>query len=159
MGPWVDLPSRNAIKTILSLQHKGAVTVASMVRSLLVLDLYDSTLLTGCFLKSSSISKQGCIYLCSSICAVLMLSFRAYQYLPPPDNHENNADCCKHQHNHRHSNTCHYDSVIRRLRVITLARGSGCSRGSGHSKGSGYSRVSGYFRVSGYSRGSGYSRV
>ena len=47
MGPWVDLPSRNAITTIFSLQHKEAVTVASMVRSLLVLDLYDSTLLTG----------------------------------------------------------------------------------------------------------------
>ena len=25
---WIDLPSRNVITTILSLQHKGAVTVA-----------------------------------------------------------------------------------------------------------------------------------
>ena len=66
-GHGVDLPSRNAITTILSLQHKGAVTVASKVRSLLVLDLYDSTLLTGCFLKSRLrvlLQSKG-VYICA----------------------------------------------------------------------------------------------
>ena len=64
--------------------------------------------------------------------------------LPQPDNQDNNADSCKHQDNHRYSNTCHQDSVTRQLRVISLVRGSGYSRDSvvsGYSSGSGYSKA------------------
>ena len=48
--------------------------------------------------------------------------------------HRKLADSCKHQHNHRHSNTCHQDSVTRQLRVISLTRVNVYLRGSRYSR-------------------------
>jgi len=71
-------------------------------------------LILPCFLKSGSTSTQLILWVYSSnICIDMRVND-----LPPPDNHDNNADSCKHQYNHRHSNTCHQDSVTRWLRLI-----------------------------------------
>ena len=86
------------------------------------------------------------MYVC--VAATLVVDIRVIiNGLPQPDNQDNNADSCKHQHNNRHSNTCYQNSVTRQLRVIGLARVSGYSRGSGYFKVTGYSRVSRYSRI------------
>ena len=43
------------------------------------------------------------------------------EYLPPPDNKNNNGDSSKHQHNYRHSKACRHDSVTSRLRVVRVS--------------------------------------